>query len=244
MASLNSRATIFRSSDRSMRHHSSPVGTVKSTAFNFTTGGNPASRMTPVVNLASYTTSDRGTQQHIDIDEEYGVKPPSVSSTHLSPTCPSFVDESSYRMSPCSAARSRVDINAHVWHPCISFIGIRRSGVWSEFGRAFDSYARSQQGFRFVRRFTFCVCMWVLGSVGMSGNERTKDGRSLGSCCMGFFLGVMALSWGTRRIIYFYLVLFAVSIAFILMYYSVVTSVKSAYHLKRTATVPALDESV
>ncbi|EIM90730.1 uncharacterized protein STEHIDRAFT_117999 [Stereum hirsutum FP-91666 SS1] len=76
MASLNSRATIFRSSDRSMRHHSSPVGTVKSTAFNFTTG-NPASRMTPVVNLASYTTSDRGTQQHIDIDEEYGVKPPS-----------------------------------------------------------------------------------------------------------------------------------------------------------------------
>lgn len=109
MASLNSRATIFRSSERSMRHHSSPVDTVKSTAFNFTTAGNPGSRMTPVVNLASYTTSDRGTRQHpdIDVDEEYGVKPPSVSSTHLSPTHPTlllvFISDES--MLSCSSSR-------------------------------------------------------------------------------------------------------------------------------------------
>lgn len=108
---------------------------------------------------------------------------------------------------------------------------------------------RVRESIRFLctisARFLLCEALYVLClyvAIRFRGDESAEDVRILGSCGIVFFwvswLGLLRATLGDTpgRIHYFYLVLFAVSIAFILMYYRVVSCrvvslVKSAYHL-------------
>lgn len=99
---------------------------------------------------------------------------------------------------------------------------------------------RVRESIRFLctisARFLLCEALYVLclcGAIRFCGdeNERTKDGRSLGSCCMGFF-GCHG-SWGTAPHPLFLscLVRCIYSLYLDVLPCRVVSLVKSAYHL-------------